>query len=38
MHSVTLELDGEVLLAEVTDQVTIAEAAAITIKASAAKP
>jgi hypothetical protein len=38
MHSATLELGCDVLLALVTDQVTIAEAAATTIKASAAKP
>jgi len=38
MHSATLELDGDALLAAVTDQVTIAEAAATTIKTSAAKP
>jgi len=38
MHSLTVELDADALLAVVTDQVTIAKAPATTIKTIAAEP
>lgn len=38
MHSLTVELDADALLAVVTDQVTIAKAPATTIKTLAAEP
>jgi hypothetical protein len=37
MHSGTIELDGDDLFVEMTDQVTIEEDAATTIKTSAVK-
>jgi hypothetical protein len=37
MHSLTLELDADALLAVATDQVTIAKVPATTIKTSAAE-